>query len=340
MPPYVKMNVTFTTKDDANLPPMLRSEHRIAVYPRARDKVLLDWCRTQDGADFREEASRLADRLVAHWVGQAEEFQKHHRLLAVNGAYREALRIDETPAIRSKLREAVALQARVDRDYARALHEIEKRQFPAAIETLKGVLQIKPDLAKAQGRLGTSYAASGIRDLAVEHLQAVAALDPDDSYGEAMLGWLAYVDGQFETALEHFLRADDIEPYNAKINFHAGLALTALNRLADAIERYQRVIEIDPNHAEACYQLGLALCEEGSAEKAVPYALRSVVLTRQQNLDALLGLARACFEAGRVPEARAAMVQALALAEVKSPERVPELRARLSEIESGPGIEK
>jgi tetratricopeptide (TPR) repeat protein len=155
-----------------------------------------------------------------------------------------------------------------------------------------------------------------------------------------MLGWRAYVDGHFESALEHFQRADDIEPYNAKINFHTGLALTALGRLADAIERYQRVIEIDPNHAEACHQLSLALCEEGSAEKAVPYAQRSAELTKRQNLDALLGLARACFEAGRVSEARAAMVQALALAQVKSPGRVPELRARLNDIESGPVTEK
>jgi tetratricopeptide (TPR) repeat protein len=340
MPPYVKMNVTFTTKDDANLPPMLRSEHRIAVYPEARDKVLLDWYRTQDDDHFREEASRLSEMLVEHWIGQAEAFQSRHRLLAVIGAYREALRIDETPVIRSKLREAVALQARLDRDYARALHEIEKRQFPAAIETLKGVLQVKPNLAKAHGRLGTAYAASGENDLAVEHWQAVATHDPDDSYGEAMLGWLDYVDGRFESALEHFLRADDIEPYNAKINFHAGLALTALNRLGDAIERYERVIEIDPNHAEACHQLSWALCEEGLAEKAVPYAQRSAELTHELNLDALLGLARACFEAGQVPRARAAMLKALALAQVKSPERVPELRARLNEIQSGPMIEK
>ncbi len=340
MPPYVKMNVTFTTRDDANLPPMLRSEHRIAVYPQARDKVLLDWCRTQDGAEFREEASRLSDRLIEHWVSQAEAFRSQHRLLAVIGAYREALRIDETPAIRGKLREAVALQARLDREYAKALHEIENRQFAAAIETLKGVLQIKPDLAKAHGRLGTAYAASGKNELAVEHLLAVAAYDPDDSYGEAMLGWLDYVNGHFESALEHLLRADDIEPYNAKINFHTGLALAALDRLADAIERYERVIEIDPNHAEACHQLSLALCEEGSAEKAVPYAQRSAELTRRQNLDALLGLARACFESGRVPEARAAMLQALALAQVKSPGRVPELRARLNDIEFAPVIKK
>ena len=333
MPAYVKMNVAFATRDDAQMPPLLRSEHRIAVYPRATDSVLLDWYRAQTDEPSRQEAARRAAALVQNWVADAEELQGQHRLLAAIGAYREALRVEESPVVREKLRESVSVQVQLDRDYARALHAIDEHRFREAVELLEAVLRRKPDLAKAHGRLGTAWAALGNMTRATDHWRAVVEYDPDDSYGEAMLGWAAFIDGRGTAALGHLERAAEIEPYNAKIEFHAALALLAIPRRDEAIERLRKVLEIDPEHAEACHQLAGALCDAGRPEDARAFAERSVRLTKNGNLDALLGLVRAYFDADRFDQAQSTSTRALTLAQERAPARLPEVYAWIDRID-------
>src|SRR5262249_22274505 len=155
---------------------------------------------------------------------------RQYRHRAAIGALREALRVSDNAAIRRELRDAVALQEGIDDEMATAIQFIEQRQFEEAISILTGILKVKPDHAKAHGRLGACYAITGQKQRAEEHLLAAARDDPDDSYGLAMLAWLAYLDGRAEEALELYGRADEIEPYNAKINYQTGLALVKLER--------------------------------------------------------------------------------------------------------------
>jgi tetratricopeptide (TPR) repeat protein len=341
MPAYVKMNVTFATADDAHLPPMFRYEHRIGIYPQARNQVVLEWMRTQSDQGTDEEVARLTAELVTYWTEKAAWYKQEHRVLAVIGAYREALRAQDSPEVRGKLRTAVAVQVRLDRDYARALHMIEDRRFIEAIPVLEGVLRVKPNLAKAHGRLGTVLAALGEKSRALSCWQAAGKYDPDDSYGEAMLGWAAYLDGDPATALAHLAKADEIEPYNAKIQFHMALALASLERPGEAIDQFRKVLEIDPFHAEACYHLATILCQEGLADQAIPVALRSVQLTKGGNVDALLALVRAYYEGGGPKEAQAVAQFALELAQARSPDRVSEVQTwlrRVSLPRSGRGL--
>src|SRR5262249_29838307 len=97
MPVYVKINVNFQTEDDDYVPPLTRSEHRIAVYPAARQAVLWEWHRTQPGSVDQEEAARLAKSLVAHWRAEAEDCRRQHRYMGAIAAIREAARFDSGP---------------------------------------------------------------------------------------------------------------------------------------------------------------------------------------------------------------------------------------------------
>jgi tetratricopeptide (TPR) repeat protein len=332
MPQRYKIQVSFDTEDDHYVPPVRSYEHRIGIYPWARQQVLLEWCRTRSDADSRREAARLKDEVVKHWIEEADKCGREYRFLAATAALREALRFDSRPALRERLHEMASVQATIEADMLDALHQIEDQRYTEAIETLKKVLRAKPDLGTAHGKLGTLYAVAGERDRAVEHLRAVARYDPDNAYGYSMLGWLAYLDGKSEAALEAYRRAEEIEPYDAKINYHMGLALMNLGRVPEAAERFRRALAIDPNHAAACHSLSQALRQQGQPNEAVRFARRAARLTRFQDPDVLLALAESYTEAGRLADADATAVQALEAAQKGDPERVPQMRRRVEAI--------
>jgi tetratricopeptide (TPR) repeat protein len=332
MPQRVWMNVHFHTEDDQYVPPIRRYQHRIAVDPTARQEVLLAWYRSQADAPSRREAARLTQALVKHWLAEADQCRRDYRFLAAIGAVREALRLEATPAMRDRLRKAVAVQARLDADLGEALHQFNDKRYREAIATFNKILAVKPDLAIAHGKLGTCYANTGQTELAVKHLQAVARYDPDEPYGYEMLGWLAYLQGDTEDALAAYRRADEIEPYSAQIHYRRGLALLKPGRLAEAIASFRQVLAMDPRHAGACQGLSDALRRQGQPAEAVRFARRAARLTRFQNPDVLLTLAYAYADAGRIAEADDTAAKALDAAQTGDPKLAAQIRDYRAEI--------
>jgi Flp pilus assembly protein TadD len=331
MPTFTRIQVFFHVEDDKYVPAVWPHEHRIAVYPAARQEVLLRWYRTQSDTPSRQEAGRLAGELVGHWLAEADKFRREYRFLAAIGAVREALCVDPAPAARAKLRELVAIQAKLDDGLFTAQHQIDERRFAEATATLNDLLAVKPDWAKAHGKLGTLYAIAGKNDLAAEHLRAVARYDPDDPYGDMMLGWLAYLQDRPADAVEAYRRAEEIEPFNAKINYHLGLALAQLGRWAEAAARFRQVLTVAPNHAGGYQGLSHALCRQGQPAEAIRFARHAARLTQSQNADVLVTLAEAYADAGRFAEARDTAAQALDVAQAREPKAVPQIRRRLEE---------
>ncbi|HEV3449075.1 MAG TPA: tetratricopeptide repeat protein [Gemmataceae bacterium] len=334
MPRFTRIQVFFHTEDEQYLPPIRPHEHRIAVYPMARQEVLRDWYGTQADDKSRREAARLSRELVEFWWVEAERYVREYRFMAALGALREALRLDPTPASRAKFQQVAAIQARLDGDWYTALHQVDEHRYPEAIQTLEAILTVKPDSAGTHAKLGAVYAAVRRNDLALQHLQAVAHDDPDDDRGYAMLGWLAYLQGKAEEALGNYRRADEIEPFSAKTNYLVGLALLRLDKLSEASKSFRRVLSIDPNHAEAHHGLSLIEHRQGQAAEALRLARRAARLSRFQNADILLNLADISADAGRFAEAEDAASRALAALETTHSERAPQARERLEDIRS------
>jgi tetratricopeptide (TPR) repeat protein len=332
MPRFTRIQVFFHTEDDQYVPVIRPREHRIAIDPRARRDVLRAWYLSRPDAPSQKEAARLTKGLVDEWLAEAEALRRDYRYLAAIGALREALRLDSAESTREKLREVAAIQAKIDADWFDALHQIDQNRTAEAIDTLKTILALKPNLAKAHGKLGTLYAATEQPEPALEHLSRVARYDPDDAYGYAMLGWLAYLRGRAEDAAEAYRRADEIEPFDAKINYHRGLALAKLGQWKEAEACFRRVRAIDPTHAGGCQGLGEALRRQGRAEEGVRYARWAARLTDYRNADVLLTLAETYADAGRFGDADEAAAQALAAAQRGDPNQAALIRARREEF--------
>jgi tetratricopeptide (TPR) repeat protein len=337
MPRFTRIQVFFHTEEDQYVPPIRPHEHRIAVYPVARQDVLMTWYRSQADAQSRLEAERLTKALVAHWLAEAEQYRREYRFLAAIGAMREALRLEPAPATQAKLQELTTIQAKLDADWFTAIHQVDesltdKRRLPDALHTLEGILRIKPNSARTHGKLGGVYADMGRNDLAVEHLQAVAQYDPDSDYGYVMLGWMAYSHGQYQEAIDAYRRADEIEPYNAKTNYQMGLAWQSLERLPQARAAFERALTINPNYTEACYSLSAILRRQGDFEEAFRLAKRSARLTHYQNSAMLVHLAETALDAGHHDEAEDAAAEALAAAQGTDADSAAQLRRRVEEV--------
>lgn len=332
MPRRLWMNTHFHTEEDQFVPPIWRHQHRIGIDPTARLEVLLAWYRTQSDAASQRETSALTTSLVEHWWAEAERFRREYRFLAAIGALREAVRVDPTPATRAKLAEVVAIQAQVDADLVTGVHQLDEHRYPEAAATFTRILEVKPDLGIAHGKLGTICAIAGQKQQAIEHLQAVTKYDPDNQYGYAMLGWLAYLEDKAEDAVTAYRRADEIEPFNAKINYQLGLALARLGRWQEAIDHFRLVLTIDPKHANGCQCLSQALRRQGQPAEALRYAVRAARLTSFQNAEMLLNLADSYADAGRFAEARDTGAQALEAARMNDPKLLPRIYQRLDEF--------
>ena len=247
MPEGRKIQVFFRTETDKYVAPVKRYQHRIAVYPDARNEVLLEWHRSQSDPQSVEEVARLSKLLGENWRKESEKLQGETRYLAAINACRESLRFEPDTKTKTQLEQLLKIQSAIDTDLQDGLWLERNRRYEQAIEAFQRVLAAKPDHVMALGKLGTNYAVVGKKQLAVESLNAAAESDPDDPYAPGMLGWLAYLDGRFDEALKYFQQADAVEPYSAKIHYQMGLALAKLGRNEEAVKQFTKAAEIDPN---------------------------------------------------------------------------------------------
>jgi tetratricopeptide (TPR) repeat protein len=334
MPTARKIQVFLRTERDSYVAPVKRFEHRIGIYPAARDEILLAWYRTQADPASAALAARHAKLLGEYWRGEAADRRRDYRILAAIDACREALRFDPLPATREELQELIAAQTAMDADLQDGLWHEREGRYEQAVNFFRRVLTVKPDRAWAHAKLGATYAAMGKKRLARDHLADAARYDRDDPYPPAMLGWLAYLDGHYEEALEQYRHAEEVEPYSAKINWQIGLALARLERWTEAAERFTRVVQIDPNDVGGYHGLSQALRQANKPDEAVSFALRAAELTRFQDTDVLLNLAESYADAGRRVDAAKVAGDALDAARAGNRRLEPQVRVRLEGLQS------
>jgi tetratricopeptide (TPR) repeat protein len=340
MPLVNKIQVHFFTAGDAYVPPAKRYEHRIGIYPRQRQELLLDWRRKKDDPESRAAAKKLEEEVVQGWIAEGDELRGAYRYLAAIDAYRQAQRIHPTTAGQEKLASAIEVNSRIDKGWFQAAEEIQKQKYQEAAKTLEDVLMLKPDLAQMHGRLGSVYASLGQKEKAREHLEAVAQFDPDEPYGESMLGWLSYLDGQHAAALEHYRKAEEMEPRNIKVKYNTGLAHLGLSQWQAAAAAFEKTLALDPKHFGAYQGMSHALRGQGQNTEALKHALKAAELTRFESADVLLSLADAYADAGQLPEAHNTASRALAAAQGGNPQLVSQIRAKIEEYRKRAGASR
>ncbi len=316
----------YTTTDDQYVPLAPRADHRIGVYPEAKQVVLLAWLRTQSDAKSLAEADRLLEQVTQYWANEAEQRSRDGRFKAAMGAYREALRIAPNPTISKKLQEVMARQSEFD-DLTDTLRPADRAD--AAIPVLQKMLEINPNSSFVHGELGTIYSTTGKREEARAHLQAVAKCEPSDAYGLARLAGMAFREGRTEEAAALCAQAYAINPVSPLNNQLWGLVLMKQKRWQDAEQKFRKVLLSEPTDVGGNQGLSESLRQQGQATEAVRFARRAAHWSKEKNAEVLLTLADAYTAANRGADARKTLEQALTVAGQTNSPLVPTIRERL-----------
>lgn len=315
MPIRNKVQVNFRTQKDGYVPPARRWEHRIAIYPAARDRVLRDWFQAQPDADSQARAAELTQSLAEYWLQQARQYEEHTRFLMAIDAYREAEQVVPSAETTAHIQRLVQKQTEIDTDWFRSMHLIDQGRHREAIPLIESLLEVQPRMARARGRLGTLYAATGNRTRGIQSLRMATELDPNDSYSFGMLGWLAYLDGQFDEALRWFTQASERDARGPKVHYQLGLTLVALEKRDDARKVFQYVLELNPAALDACRALIQLDQDAANHQGAIDWARRAVQITQERDPDLWFLLSECYTQGGQPAEAKQAVERVLKIAE-------------------------
>ncbi|MFL6543192.1 MAG: tetratricopeptide repeat protein, partial [Chthoniobacterales bacterium] len=163
------------------------------------------------------------------------------------------------------------------------------RAVPPLERTAK-VVEVLPDDAEAQLKLGQALHEQGRVQEAISHYTASAKLKPNKTETQWSLG-LAYSDiRDFEASAAYYQRALELDPKNAKTEFNYASVLAVLGKTQEARERYEHSLTIDPKQFLAHKELGDLLFASGDPDGAIAHYNQSLALKpdfaeAQQHLD-------------------------------------------------------
>jgi tetratricopeptide (TPR) repeat protein len=177
------------------------------------------------------------------------------------------------------LQEAVSARP----DFAEAWSDLGQarktlRDDAGALAAYQRAVDLSPDDAVAQTRLGSEYMNQGQPHAAVPHLEAAVRLNPKNQSALYNLQLALRDDGQLEQAglvkrkLAELLRERDKADQNRltaiRLN-NEGAALEKAGNLRGALEKYQAALALDPSHVGIRVNVAAALFHLGQSGPAI-----------------------------------------------------------------------
>jgi len=156
------------------------------------------------------------------------------------------------------------------------LAQYERGDLEAALNTLKGALELNPRYSKTWNNLGLVYEELGRHEEAEKAYAQALDLRPDLAGTHANLGRLSLQRGEGERAAKYLRRALEIDPFSVQARVNLGLVFHRQGRVKAAVAEYEKALTLDPQFAEAYNNLGLAyqdLGREAEARQALGQAV-------------------------------------------------------------------
>ncbi|HXW04659.1 MAG TPA: tetratricopeptide repeat protein [Vicinamibacterales bacterium] len=203
------------------------------------------------------------------------------------------------------------------------------RPNPArAIDELKSILAVDPDLAEAHMLLGIAYRAQGSPELlseAVAELRQAISLKPSLALARLTLARVYLDMARASRAREELEIALEELPGRPEVLSLLGEAERQTGNAKRSVELNREALKADPGFVQARYYLGLALLDLGQHAGAIR-ELEAVAASGANPAEAYLGLGTAYLEAKRIDDAIGALAKA-AQADPKADTRIRLARA-------------
>ena len=152
----------------------------------------------------------------------------------------------------------------------------ERGQFNVALDEIRQVLAINPNLADAYNLRGLVFMRLDDQAMAQESFRRAASLRPNDPDVAHNYGWLLCQQKNYVLAQQQFEQALAQRNYTArhKTFMAQGLCLQAEGKEAPALQALLKSYELDPGNPVVGYNLALLLRRQGDLERAQFYIRR------------------------------------------------------------------
>jgi tetratricopeptide (TPR) repeat protein len=146
---------------------------------------------------------------------------------------------------------------------------LSKKDFAAAAEALKQVVEAQPTLTAAWFNLGYAYTGLHRQEEAVAAYRKAVELDPNLFEGRLNLGILLMQMDNPQAALEHLEKAATLKPDHVRAQLYYGRALVLTGQAERAEKQFQTVLRLDPKLAAAQYDLGQLYLQQKRYQEAL-----------------------------------------------------------------------
>ena len=150
----------------------------------------------------------------------------------------------------------------------RGVQQMEARDWPAAVATLRQAVAASPDNAFTRLNLGTSLYLSGDRDGALEQYRAAVRLSPSLARAHFGIGVVLESRRQDREAIEAFAAAVRSDPAYDEARFSLANALRRSGRVSESLEHYEAVLARNPSTSQASFGYAMALVRLGRFREA------------------------------------------------------------------------
>jgi membrane associated rhomboid family serine protease/Flp pilus assembly protein TadD len=135
----------------------------------------------------------------------------------------------------------------------------QAKQYDAAIDELKKVVAIRPDIPEVHYELGIIYKQKAMNDEAIDSFKHVLKLNPRDSDVYADLGEAQYHAHYYDDAIGTFQKLIASHPNSPSSHYNLGMVYMMKDDYEPAIREFTKALELKKDFTEAQSALELAI---------------------------------------------------------------------------------
>ncbi|HEX3619814.1 MAG TPA: tetratricopeptide repeat protein [Candidatus Udaeobacter sp.] len=149
--------------------------------------------------------------------------------------------------------------------------DLRENRLDDAILHARKALEIRPDSADAESRLGVALSASGQNEEASIHFRRALETHQIRPRLHYNLASLLLNSGHLDEAIAEFQKELQIQPEFVEAHNNLGIALRSKGELDEALAHFQKALELDPHLPKVHHNIAMILLRQGQLDQAVAH---------------------------------------------------------------------
>jgi Flp pilus assembly protein TadD len=180
--------------------------------------------------------------------------------------------------------------------------DLRENRLDDAIFHARKALEIRPDSADAESRLGVALSASGQNEEASIHFRKALETHQIRPRVHYNLATLLLNSGHLDEAIAEFQRELQIQPEFVEAHNNLGIALTSKGELGEALAHLQKALELDPHLPKVHHNIAMILLRQGQLDQAIAH-LQEELQVNPASAEAHNDLGIVWSQQGRIDQA-------------------------------------